>query len=293
MTLVALTAASIVVAIVCAFAAWRMRRDEASRSRARIAALAEAALDADAPSRAPAAEAPVSSPSDDDLPSAWSFPPRVTPLAATVRAQAVAPQAHPRAERSRWSDLEPGATTPHGGHVDARFLTSAAPTGATNRHQRWLAVAAAVLLTALAGGGAWIAAGAWPVDTAEAPPAASPSALELLRLNQERQGATLAVSGFVRNPAGGQRIERLSAVVSLLDQAGRLVTSRHALVDALELGPGQESPFVVQMDAPPNAARYRVSFRTDRGVVSHVDRRAEPAVAPASFERPPGGSAGR
>ena len=38
---------------------------------------------------------------------------------------------------------------------------------------------------------------------------------------------------------------------------------------------------VVTMDAPSNVARYRVSFRTDAGVVAHVDRRSEQPVATA------------
>ena len=62
---------------------------------------------------------------------------------------------------------------------------------------------------------------------------------------------------------------------------GTFVTSSRANVDFLKLGAGDESPFVVSLDAPPTVTRYRVSFRTDDGVVPHVDRRG---VAAASGE---------
>jgi hypothetical protein len=50
-------------------------------------------------------------------------------------------------------------------------------------------------------------------------------------------------------------------------------------VDFKRLGAGDESPFVVTMDAPSNVARYRVSFRNESGIVAHVDRRSEQPVA--------------
>jgi hypothetical protein len=50
-------------------------------------------------------------------------------------------------------------------------------------------------------------------------------------------------------------------------------------VDFTQLAPGDESPFVIRVDAPTNVARYRVSFRTDAGVVPHVDRRGQEPIA--------------
>jgi hypothetical protein len=81
------------------------------------------------------------------------------------------------------------------------------------------------------------------------------------------------VSGLVRNPVSGEPIQKLSAVVFLFDRMGTFVTSSRADVDFLKLGAGDESPFVVSIDAPATVSRYRVSFRTDDGVVPHVDRR--------------------
>ena len=144
--------------------------------------------------------------------------------------------------------------------------------------QRGLAAAAAVLFVVLMGGLAWMA-GRGP----SAATAASPSApLELVSLRHERQTSKLAVSGLVRNPAAGQPVDHLSAVVFLFDQQGAFVTSAKAPVDFVRLGSGDESPFVITMNAPATIARYRVSFRTVSGVVPHVDRRdASPIAAQA------------
>jgi hypothetical protein len=102
--------------------------------------------------------------------------------------------------------------------------------------------------------------------------------LELVSLSHQRQNDKLAISGLVRNPMGAKPIERLSAVVFLFDRMGTFVASSRANVDFLKLGAGDESPFVVSLDAPPTVARYRVSFRTDDGIVPHVDRRSASAA---------------
>jgi hypothetical protein len=73
--------------------------------------------------------------------------------------------------------------------------------------------------------------------------------------------------------------------VFLFDGAGTFVTSSRAHLDFLKLAAGDESPFVVSLDAPPTVARYRVSFRTDDGVVPHIDRRGQ-TQTPAGGEMP-------
>jgi hypothetical protein len=75
-------------------------------------------------------------------------------------------------------------------------------------------------------------------------------------------------------------VERLTAVVFLFDQQGGFVTSAKADVDFTKLAPGDESPFVISIDAPATVARYRVSFRTQGGIVPHIDRRGQDPVAP-------------
>jgi hypothetical protein len=105
------------------------------------------------------------------------------------------------------------------------------------------------------------------------------SPLELVSLRHDRKSEKLSVSGLVRNPSTGQPVERLSAVVFLFDKQGAFVTSARTEVDFLKLGAGDESPFVVSIDAPATVARYRVSFRTDEGVMPHIDRRGTAPIA--------------
>ena len=135
----------------------------------------------------------------------------------------------------------------------------------------------AVLLFVVAvGGGYWTVFGE-PADGGRrrrAPPSGSP--LELVSLRHERRGATAG-----RRPAwcairsAGGPLDTLTAVVFLFDQQGGFLTSARADVDYATLVPGDESPFVIAMDAPASVARYRVSFRTDAGVVPHIDRRGQ------------------
>jgi hypothetical protein len=136
--------------------------------------------------------------------------------------------------------------------------------------QKSLAFAAAALFVIFAGGLIWRMSG--PEGTSAV--AVGPnSPLELVSLTHARQDQKLAVSGLVRNPDNGKPVEKLSAVVFLFDRTGTFVTSSRANVDFLKLGAGDESPFVVSLDAPATVSRYRVSFRTDDGIVPHIDRR--------------------
>lgn len=99
--------------------------------------------------------------------------------------------------------------------------------------------------------------------------------LELVSMRHQRQGATLTVSGLVRNPAAGTPVDGVTAVVFAFDRSGGFVASGRAALDFRALAPGDESPFVVAVDNVSDVARYRVSFRTERGVVRHVDRRTD------------------
>ena len=110
------------------------------------------------------------------------------------------------------------------------------------------------------------------------------SPLELVSLTHERQNDKLAVSGLVRNPVNGKRIEHLSAVVFLFDRMGTFVTSSRANVDFLNLGAGDESPFVVSLDCAghgvalsrelPDRRRHRAAHRSASGRHSrHVNSR--------------------
>ena len=152
----------------------------------------------------------------------------------------------------------------------------------SGNRQRGLAIATVVFFIAITGGFIWTMSS--PEGTSAV--AVGPNApLELVSLSHAREEGKLSVSGLVRNPAAAQPVEKLSAVVFLFDRMGTFVTSSRAHVDFLKLGAGDETPFVVSIDAPPSVARYRVSFRTEKGVVPHVDRRGDSAV-PADGEQP-------
>jgi hypothetical protein len=114
------------------------------------------------------------------------------------------------------------------------------------------------------------------LESAAGAVAAAP--LELISMRHTREGGTLTVSGIVRNPRTGRTAGSIAAMVSAFDRAGALVMSRQAPLELLTLGPGEESPFVVTIPHAGDVGRYRVSFRTDAGIVRHVDRRATPVA---------------
>jgi len=274
--LLIVTVISLVVALVMSVTAWRLARDEKRRSAARVAALS---LAASAPgpdshgwqdltpdhaigfqTKAVVTEKPV-------MRAPWA----PAPLAAEVKPAMAAARVAAVPELPLHS--APVREISH----SSGFLGSAdTQPRATSGGQRSLAVAAAVLLVGLLGGLAWMMAG--PRGTTSV--AVGPNnPLELVSLRHERQNQKLAVSGLVRNPSGGPPVERLSAVVFLFDRQGSFVTSAKADVDFLKLGAGDESPFVVSLDAPATVSRYRVSFRTGEGVVPHIDRRGAAPLA--------------
>jgi len=97
--------------------------------------------------------------------------------------------------------------------------------------------------------------------------------LELMSMRHQRQGTTLTVSGLVRNPPQGVAMNGITAVVFTFDRTGAFLSSGRAALDFSALGPGAESPFVVNVPNVLDVARYRVTFRSASGVVRHIDRR--------------------
>ena len=113
---------------------------------------------------------------------------------------------------------------------------------------------------------------ATPATHAGDSPAATTAPLELMSMRPERRGDALTVTGLVRNVSTAPEIG-LIAVVFAFDRAGHFLSSARAPLALVTLPSGDESAFRVTV---PNAAgvdRYRVSFRTDAGVVRHLDRR--------------------
>jgi hypothetical protein len=280
--LLVITIVSLVVALVMSVAAWRVTRDEKQRSAARVAALSLAAGADDvrpnvsaigfearpdrAAARAPWAPAPFdSAAAASAAPAPLRMPPPIVPAAPAAEL----PLNEPRVEAAR--PVEPAVSHASG------FLGATETTRETGSPQRGLAFAAIALFVVLSGGLVWMMSGPRGTTAVAVGPN---SPLELVSLSHARQDEKLAVSGLVRNPISGKPVERLSAVVFLFDRSGTFVTSSKANVDFLRLSAGDESPFVVSIDAPATVARYRVSFRTDEGVIPHIDRRGEsPAEA--------------
>ena len=263
--LLGITIVSLIVALVMSVTAWRVMRDEKQRSAARIAALSAAAAD---DGIAPAPPAPVAAPIIERQVERKIEKPKApwTP----------APVAPAMIETPVMRAPEPVA--PHA----SGFLGATAIERDSGGRQKSLAFAAVALFVVLSGGLVWMMSG--PEGTSAV--AVGPnSPLELVSLSHARQQEKLAVSGLVRNPATGKPVERLSAVVFLFDRMGTFVASSKAQVDFLRLGAGDETPFVVSLNAPATVARYRVSFRTDEGVVPHIDRRGD-SPAPAEGEQP-------
>jgi hypothetical protein len=112
-------------------------------------------------------------------------------------------------------------------------------------------------------------------ERAATPVAAETSAresLELLSMRHERDGDSLTVTGLVRNP-GAPAPGAIMAVVLAFDRDGSFVASGRAPLEFATIAAGDESPFRVTIPGVKEVGRYRVSFRTDSGVVRHVDRR--------------------
>ena len=105
------------------------------------------------------------------------------------------------------------------------------------------------------------------------PAAPEPAPLELIALTQGREGDGIVVRGVVRNPAAAAERDGVAAVVFVFNRDGGLLSSARAVVDVPALVPGSESGFAVMVPDAGDAARYRVSFRSGKNVVPHVDRR--------------------
>jgi hypothetical protein len=262
--LLGVTVVSLLVALVMSVTAWRVAQEEKKRSAARVAALSIAASDVSDVSVA--RSAPVIEKAAPRAP--WA--PAPAAVVELPKPAPVAPPPPPLPEMVLNTKRESFS------HASGFLGAASEPQAESGSRQRSLAMAAAVLCVGLLGGLVWMMAGPRGTSAAAVGPN---SPLELVSLRHERLDEKLAVSGLVRNPAAGKLVERLSAVVFLFDRQGAFVTSAKADVDFLKLGAGDESPFVVSIAAPATVARYRVSFRTDEGVVPHIDRRGTTPLA--------------
>jgi hypothetical protein len=285
--LFAITVVSLIVAFIMSAAAWRLSREARARGSARVAALAAAANEPDAPAasapRTVTVAEPIAEPVAVNEPRSapWN-PARVSSFAAPRASTPTVSMARSETPGDK-HDLvmrQSGDQTPsRNAAFSDSFLGSAVSNPPSGGRQRGLAIAAILLFVAALAGGYWTVFGDRST-TASAAAVSDAAPLELVSLRHERRGARLLVTGLVRNPPAGTALSELTAVVFLFDQQGGFITSARAGVDFLKLAPGDETPFVIAVDAPNSVARYRVSFRNEAGIVPHVDRRGqEPVVA--------------
>jgi type II secretory pathway pseudopilin PulG len=262
--LVVVTLASLALAGALLVYVLKLSREERDRSEARAAALAEL-LEAQAPlTGQQEAVTPVEA-VEQNFSSAYrershyqkrSQPIHPEPANALEPAEA--------ADQSRTADLFASATAaPAHDHAMRRLLAPA--------------IGVAIVGLALASVYLWNRP-ATVQQTAEA--AARP--LELVTLRHQRQGDTLVITGLVRNPPNATAITGLVAVAFAFDKKGGFLTSGRSVLDFPQLKAGEESPFSITIPQAGGVGRYRVSFRTDAGIVPHVDHRS---AAPAAVQQ--------
>jgi hypothetical protein len=251
--LLVITIISVATATVAMASAHRLRRHERERSDARVAALAAAAD------------------THGSHEGGWTHTSgelQWTPAPASREPRPAA------IHESRPSVPDSASTT----SSPARFFETVQREEASGSRVPILAAAALIVLL----GGALIFLNTSTTND-HAATAAQPRTepIELVALGHNRDVRTLTITGTVRNPASGVKLEGLTAVISLVDRNGALVSTKDVPLDYRAIGPGEEAPFKVNIPDPGSIARYRVSFRAGTDVVPHVDRRVDTKLASA------------
>ena len=248
----------------------KMLRDERQRSDARVQALMDVA-------GVEYLASTVREPADRLVPSHFHAIPEGHERPAAKRARPVK-RAAPAARGSALDlDLNPRAAAPVSG-IDSMFAEPERRSPWPNR----IAVAAACAAIVALLGFVLLPGSRSGSDTQQAATGTSGSTapLELLALGHTADADGLTISGIVQNPRGGTALTNVVATASLFASDGAVVANGSAPLDFTQLRPGEESPFVVKVPTPAGVARYRVSFRNDKGaVLGHVDRRGADPVA--------------
>jgi hypothetical protein len=242
-----ITLISLALAIYFWSTARRVQRREQERSDARVAALSEAA---GRPASTPEGWAQV----DGE----WHW---------ESRAETIAPVKPVAVHR----DPQPTSSEHFFGTVEREGSSGS----------RLPLVAAAALIVILGGALIFLNTSSGDDNRSPVSSVAHQEPLELVSLAHNRDAKVLTITGMVRNPATGPKLEGLTAVVTLLDTAGTLVSTKDVPLDYRALGPGEEAPFKISIPDPGVVARYRVSFRAGTDVVPHVDRRSNTKLASA------------
>jgi hypothetical protein len=263
--LLVITLISAATAVVATASTRRLRRHERERSEARVAALANAAE--------------IHGGHDGgwtQVAGEWQWTPEPT---SGIRDSGFGIGA---AHQTRVADPIPSPQSPvsvGSGSGSERFF------GTVERDEpsgnRLPVFAAAALLVMLGGALAFLNTSSPGDSEGTVAQVISTEPLELVALGHAREISVLTITGTVRNPASGVKVEGLTAVISLLDRGGALVSTKDVPLDYRALGPGEEAPFKVSIPDSGSIARYRVSFRAGTDVVPHVDRRTDTKLASA------------
>ena len=254
--LLVITFISVATAIIALTAARRVQKAERQRSEARIAALSAAA---ETPS--------VRDGGWTQVAGEWQW----------------APDPQHSEPVSRDSGFATGRAIP----VLTDSVSSGGLFGTVQREEpsgtRFPVLIAAAAIVVIVGGALVFLNTSSPANHAAAvAPVAPNTPIELVSLGHARDVSILTISGAVRNPSNGGKLEGLTAVVSLLDRDGALVSTKDVPLDYRALRPGEEAPFKVSIPSPGAIVRYRVSFRAGTEVVPHVDRRGDTKLASAN-----------
>ncbi len=267
MLLVVITIVSVATAIVALTSAARLRQNDRERSEARVTALAAAAEThggTDGGWQQVAGE--------------WQWVAEPEPQGIRDLGLGMSVARSSRDERViPVAETIPNPQSPIPAYSDRFFGTVERdePTG------RSPIFAAAALIVILGGALIFLNTSASNEHAATAAPVGRGEPLELVSLGHAREVNVLTIAGTVRNPASGVKLEGLTAVVSLLNRDGALVSTKDVPLDYRALGPGEEAPFKVSVPDPGSVVRYRVSFRAGTDVVPHVDRRTSTKLASA------------
>jgi hypothetical protein len=271
--LILLTIISAATAIVALASSHRLRRHERERSEARVAALAAAA----------------DTHGDPDggwvqVGGEWQWNPASEPPVIRDQGFGMSAARTTREERVM-SVTEPMRR--HQSPIAEREseIPSSAFFGTVQREEpsgsRMPMFAAAALIVLLGGALIFLNTSASTEHAATVAHAGRAEPLELVALGHAREVSVLTITGTVRNPTSGVKLEGLTAVISLLNRDGALVSTKDVPLDYRAIAPGEEAPFKVTIPDPGSIARYRVSFRAGTDVVPHVDRRVDTKLASA------------
>jgi hypothetical protein len=265
--LIVITIVSAATAIVALASAHRLRRHERERSEARVAALAAAA---DTHGGSDGGWVQVGG--------EWQWNPSEPPV---IRDQGFGISAARSTREERViavTEPIPNPQSPIPAGSDRFFGTVEREEPTVSRLPMF---AAAALIVLLGGALIFLNTSASNEHATTVAQAERSEPLELVALGHAREIRVLTITGTVRNPSSGVKLEGLTAVISLLDRNGALVSTKDVPLDYRAIAPGEEAPFKVTIPDPGSIARYRVSFRAGTDVVPHVDRRVDTKLASA------------